>query len=156
MSTPGSKSTVSANFPASQPGERWRWVKRGLELLRDRGIRHNRRAAQLYRELAWIYLHKIAGSSDVAHRHYKRRLAIEMEDTLGVPPHSELLGRSHRHSDRPAQVPKVLSLKRRLRRQEARGRLRGQRWKKKNDKHDPDNDAGASSLDHLTSPANLV
>lgn len=82
---------VSANFPPSQPGERWRWVKRGLELLRDRGIPHNQRAVQLYQELAWIYLHKIAGSGDVAHPHYKGHLAMEMEDALGVPPYGWLL-----------------------------------------------------------------
>ncbi|MHC4759463.1 MAG: hypothetical protein ACYTE8_12475, partial [Planctomycetota bacterium] len=32
---------ISVAIPASQPSERWRWVKNGYELLRDKGIPQN-------------------------------------------------------------------------------------------------------------------
>src|ERR1017187_5445096 len=33
--------------------DRWRWVERGIELLRDRALRYNPDAVLIYRELAW-------------------------------------------------------------------------------------------------------
>jgi len=83
---------VSSNFPAEEPQQRWRWVKRGIEVLRDQGIPNNRKAADLYRELAWLYYHKIGDTADAAHRYYKVQLAIEMEDVFGKPPYEERLG----------------------------------------------------------------
>ena len=65
------------------PEERWLWIKRGIELLRDEGLKYNPGSSLLYRELAWIYLHKIAQSSDTFHWHYKMSFAREMEDVLG-------------------------------------------------------------------------
>ena len=65
------------------PGERWSWIKRGIELLRDEGLRYNPRSSLLYKELAWIYQHKIGGVSDAFHWEYKRCLAEEMEGVLG-------------------------------------------------------------------------
>ncbi|MBM4041678.1 MAG: hypothetical protein FJ290_24530 [Planctomycetes bacterium] len=65
--------------------ERWRWVKLGIEILRDDGIQLNPKAPILYRELGWIYSHKIAQDSDDAHFYYKVFLAEEIEDALGAP-----------------------------------------------------------------------
>ena len=79
----------SVKFPASQPEERWRWVQLGIEILRDRGIPVNPRAPTLYRELAWIYSHKIGQNMDDAHEYYKMRLALEMQEALGKPPYKE-------------------------------------------------------------------
>ena len=81
----------SVKFPASQPEERWRWVKLGIEILRDRGIEVNPRAPALYRELAWIYSHKIGQDSDEAHYYYKAMLAVDMQDALGKPPYLDRL-----------------------------------------------------------------
>ncbi len=39
--------------------DRWRWVLRGIELLRDDGLRYNPNETLLYRELAWFFQHKI-------------------------------------------------------------------------------------------------
>ena len=67
----------------SSPEERWIWIKHGIELLRDEGLKYNPRSSMLYRELAWIYLHKIAQSSDTFHWYYKMKLFEEVEEVLG-------------------------------------------------------------------------
>jgi len=79
----------SVKFPMTQPQERWRWVRLGIETLRDQGIPLNPRAPLLYRELAWIYSHKIGENMDDAHIHYKVWLAMEMQAALGEPPYLE-------------------------------------------------------------------
>jgi len=66
---------ISVAIPASQPEERFRWVRNGYELLRDRGIPLNPKSIQLYRELGRIFQHKMGGVSDDAHKYYKLRLA---------------------------------------------------------------------------------
>lgn len=68
------------------PEERWRWVRNGYELLRDKGIPFNPHNTQLYKELAWIFFHKIGDSMDDCHNYYKLQLALQMEDILGEPP----------------------------------------------------------------------
>lgn len=65
------------------PEERWDWVNKGIRLLRERGIPLNPRAIRLYRELSWIFFHKIGQSSDDMHWYYKRKLAFEMQEVLG-------------------------------------------------------------------------
>lgn len=74
---------ISVAIPATQPQERWRWVKNGYELLRDKGIEINPKSILLYRELARIFQHKIGGVTDEAHKYYKLQLAISMEPLLG-------------------------------------------------------------------------
>ena len=66
---------ISVAIPATQPEQRWRWVKNGYELLRDKGIPLNPKAIELYRELGRIFQHKIGGVSDDAHEYYKLQLA---------------------------------------------------------------------------------
>ncbi len=68
------------------PEERWRWVKNGITILRDKGIVYNPRAVMLYKDLSWIYWHKIADFLDDEHLNYKRALAVDMERVLGAPP----------------------------------------------------------------------
>lgn len=67
------------------PEGRWYWVKNGLELLRKEGIPYNEKSIGLYRELAWIFWHKIGDFLDDHHWHYKKELAVEMERVLGAP-----------------------------------------------------------------------
>jgi hypothetical protein len=74
---------ISVAIPATQPEERWRWVKNGYELLRDRGIPLNPRSIVLYRQLALTFQHKIGGVTDDAHKYYKLQLAAAMEPLLG-------------------------------------------------------------------------
>lgn len=80
---------ISVVVPAHQWEERWRWVRTGYELLRDKGIEKNPRSMLLYHSLAWIFQHKIGGINDDAHRHYKRELAFSMYKLLGEDPDDE-------------------------------------------------------------------
>lgn len=67
------------------PADRWRWVRNGVMLLRDRGLRYNPGEAQLYRELGWLFQHKIGGEYDEAHFYYKGAWAREMTDLFDGP-----------------------------------------------------------------------
>jgi hypothetical protein len=73
---------ISVAIPATQPDERWRWVKNGYELLRDQGIPLNPKSISLYCELARIFQHKMGSVSDDAHKYYKLQLAMAMEPLL--------------------------------------------------------------------------
>jgi hypothetical protein len=68
------------------PEERWQWVNRGIELLRDEGIPANPNDMLLHKELGWIFLHKIGGFTDDANGVYKRMLAKEWTVAVGPPP----------------------------------------------------------------------
>lgn len=65
------------------PSERWSWITRGIEILRDEGLRYNPGNASMYRELAWIYFHKIGQLMDEFHWEYKFYLADEMGRVVG-------------------------------------------------------------------------
>lgn len=68
---------ISVKF--NDPHDRWLWVQRGIELLRDDGLRWNPKEPLLYRELAWHFQHKMGQNLDDAHHYYKVRWAEEME-----------------------------------------------------------------------------
>ena len=63
--------------------DRLRWVRNGISLLRDDGLRLNPKDARLYRELAWIYMNKIGSDLDEAYETYQRALAEKMAPCLG-------------------------------------------------------------------------
>src|SRR2546427_6292256 len=58
--------------------DRWRWVSRGIELLRDEGLRYNPDETLIYRELAWFFQHKLGQNLDDANMYYKQQWANEM------------------------------------------------------------------------------
>ncbi|GAH62626.1 unnamed protein product, partial [marine sediment metagenome] len=95
---------ISVAIPATQPQERWRWVKNGYELLRDRGIPLNPKSILLYRELARIFQHKIGGVTDDAHKYYKLQLALAMEPLLG-PANNQTFGAL---AEAPADWQKII------------------------------------------------
>jgi hypothetical protein len=72
---------ISVKFPNYL--DRWRWVQRGIELLRDEGIRYNPHEPLLYRELAWFFQHKMGQNLDDGHLLYKYEWAIEMTNAVG-------------------------------------------------------------------------
>ena len=74
---------ISVTIPASQPEQRWQWVRNGFELLRDKGIPLNPGDLSLYRELALIFQHKMGGVTDDVHKYYKLQLARAMTPLLG-------------------------------------------------------------------------
>ena len=92
---------ISVAIPNTQCPERWRWVRNGYELLRDRGIPLNPKDISLYRSLAWIFWHKIGDNLDDCHRYYKMQLLLEMRPLLG--------DKSNQEFDRLAAAPKDLS-----------------------------------------------
>ena len=63
--------------------DRWRWVERGIELLRDDGLRFNPNSVDIYRELGWFYQHKMGANLDDANRYYKSQWAAEMQYFFG-------------------------------------------------------------------------
>jgi hypothetical protein len=73
---------ISVKF--RDPADRWRWVQRGIELLRDEGLRYNPGDTQMYNELAWFYQHKLGYYLDDAHAYYKQQWAHDMMKVLGV------------------------------------------------------------------------
>ena len=69
----------------SSDEDRWRWVYHGVKLLRDDGLKYNHGSAKLYKELGWIFQHKIGSDSDQAHWHYKRQWYQMMDQILQGP-----------------------------------------------------------------------
>jgi len=67
------------------PEERWEWVNKGVNLLREKGIPLNPKSVSLYRELSWIFSHKMGQFADDMHWHYRRKLAREWQEVLGAP-----------------------------------------------------------------------
>jgi hypothetical protein len=74
---------ISVKFP--DPQDRWRWLQRGIELLRDEGLRYNPKEALLYRELGWFFQHKMGQNLDDAHLVYKYNWAVAMTNAFGGP-----------------------------------------------------------------------
>ncbi len=72
---------VSTNLPSHD--ERVFWVFRGIDLLRKEAIPKNRRSADLYWELAWIFHHKIGQDFDAAFFLYREHLKRQVENALG-------------------------------------------------------------------------
>jgi len=75
---------ISVTFPGFE--ERWRWVQRGIELIRDEALLYNPGDPELYKELGWIYQHKVGQEMDDANRFYKLKMAEEMTMILGGYP----------------------------------------------------------------------
>ncbi|HEX4342905.1 MAG TPA: hypothetical protein VH255_05920, partial [Verrucomicrobiae bacterium] len=63
--------------------DRWNWVQRGIELLRDQALKYNPSDILIYRELAWHFQHKIGANLDDASMYYKEAWAHDMEQVLG-------------------------------------------------------------------------
>lgn len=72
---------ISVKFP--DPQDRWRWVQRGIELLRDGGLRYNPKEALMYRELGWFFQHKMGQNLDDGHLYFKYQWAVAMTNVFG-------------------------------------------------------------------------
>lgn len=83
---------ISVKFP--DPNDRWFWVNRGIELLRDEALKYNPNETLIYRELAWHFQHKMGANLDNAHNTYKSewyRMMTEVLGSQGKPNWEELL-----------------------------------------------------------------
>jgi len=72
---------ISVKFP--DPNDRWFWVYRGIELLRDEALKYNPNETLIYRELAWHFQHKMGQNLDNAHMTYKREWVMKMAELFG-------------------------------------------------------------------------
>ncbi len=72
---------ISVTF--SSPIDRYRWVMRGIELIRDEALNYNPSDPTLYKELGWIYQHKLGNVMDDAQIYYKYEIAKEMMKPFG-------------------------------------------------------------------------
>jgi hypothetical protein len=72
---------ISVKF--SDYPDRWRWVQRGMELLRDEALRYNPEQPLLYAELAWLFQFKMGQNLDDGHFYYKSAWIREMMSLFG-------------------------------------------------------------------------
>jgi hypothetical protein len=63
--------------------DRWRWVQRGINLLRDEGLKYNPNSTLIYRELAWHFQHKMGAGMDDANVFYKNAWIRDMATIFG-------------------------------------------------------------------------
>jgi len=75
--------TYNVSVMMTRPEDRWRWVRSGIELLRDKGLRYNPDDARVYRELAWFFQHKLGMHMDHAAPYYRKQWAAEIAPFLG-------------------------------------------------------------------------
>jgi len=78
---------ISVKFKENAPGDysdRWRWVQRGIELLRDRGLRFNPDDVTICQQLAWFFQHKIGQNLDDGNLYYKQQWAEAMTPFFGA------------------------------------------------------------------------
>ena len=72
---------ISSEIPDKE--QRWEWVTAGIDLLRHKGIKYCSKDFQLYDHLAWIFFHKVGGTSDDSNIFFKHKFARDMEVILG-------------------------------------------------------------------------
>jgi hypothetical protein len=72
---------ISVKF--KDAGDRWRWVERGIGLLRDSGLRYNPNNTLLYQQLGWIFQSKMGQNLDDANMFYKAQWADAMANFFG-------------------------------------------------------------------------
>jgi hypothetical protein len=63
--------------------DRWRWVERGISLLRDQGLCYNPDDILIHRELSWFFQHKMGQNLDDANMYYKLEWSKEMQPYFG-------------------------------------------------------------------------
>jgi len=96
---------ISVAIPATQPDERWRWVRNGYELIRDEAVgKYKLKNITLYHEMARIFQHKMGGVSDDVHKYYKLQLATAMEQVLASQD-NQLDSQDNRYFEALAEAP---------------------------------------------------
>ncbi|MGA2854959.1 MAG: hypothetical protein ABSE90_12615, partial [Verrucomicrobiota bacterium] len=77
---------ISVKFKENAPGDysdRWRWVQRGIELLRDRALIYNPDETPIYQQLGWFFQHKIGQNLDDGNAYYKQQWVAAMSPFFG-------------------------------------------------------------------------
>ncbi|WP_372368885.1 hypothetical protein [Candidatus Uabimicrobium sp. HlEnr_7] len=85
---------MSYNIAASTPKkeEKWRWILKGIEQLRNYGIRYNPGSYKLYWQLAFIFFHKAGVNNKEQYGSYFQQQIIKTSnDVLGTRPNLQAL-----------------------------------------------------------------
>lgn len=69
--------------------DRWRWIAKGTELLRDKAMLYNPEDVSIYLDLARIYGEKFGNVFDDAHLYYKNKLFLETSRVMGFKPNQK-------------------------------------------------------------------
>jgi hypothetical protein len=78
---------ISVKFKENAPGDysdRWRWVQRGIELLRDRALIYNPDGPLIYFQLGQFFQHKMGQNQDDGNIFYKQQWAAAMTPFFGA------------------------------------------------------------------------
>ena len=67
----------NVSVACKRPEDRWRWVRRGIQLMQD-AVTMNPNDPTVYHELGWIYQHKLGNVLDDAQRYYKETMARQL------------------------------------------------------------------------------
>lgn len=95
----------------NDPPDRWRWVRHGIELLRDKALVYNPGDALLYNELSWLFQHKVGEELDQAHFYYKSEWAREMGRLFeGRSPNYEELAAAPQNEEELLERPAAAEL----------------------------------------------
>ena len=73
----------NVSVACKRPEDRWRWVRRGIQLMQEAVIM-NPNDPNVYHELAWIYQHKLGNVLDDAQRYYKETMARDLMFLYGT------------------------------------------------------------------------
>ncbi|OGV63308.1 MAG: hypothetical protein A3K19_21975 [Lentisphaerae bacterium RIFOXYB12_FULL_65_16] len=87
-------------YEFGDPMDRWKWVDRGIRLLRDDGLRYNPNDPVIRRELARIFLDRIGGRMDPAQEIFKREWALTVMRYLKRGDREELVQLSDARKNR--------------------------------------------------------
>lgn len=79
--------------------DRWRWVNEGVKLIRDKALEYNPEDPVLYKELAWIFQHKLGNILDDGNLFYKNQLAVQMMNIVGGAPDWKKLAKAPKNQD---------------------------------------------------------
>jgi len=97
---------ISIKFNSAE--DRWMWVSRGLELMRDEGLKYNPNEPLLYREIGWFYQHKIGHYLDDAHMAFKAYLARDMSELFGGMNRPDFEALQHPKTDEEKERARLL------------------------------------------------
>jgi hypothetical protein len=67
----------NVSVACKRPEDRWRWVRRGIQLMQE-AVTMNPNDPAVYQELGWIYQHKLGNVLDDAQRYYKETMARDL------------------------------------------------------------------------------
>jgi len=103
---------ISVSFPPGE--ERWRWVQNGLERLTGPGLRYNPENLAIYKEIAWIFTHKIGGNTDDSHLLYKTKICEWVQDIAGSDQLSAKQVIADYESNDPVRKERAIEIEKRL------------------------------------------